>query len=110
MFKYIKNLRDLQKEKGLYYPYIMQMMGAPVVNGALICDTSLKHFYDYLIPCIAETLKNMYNIRTGERLFNELNKGEFKDSMIYAISDLFCGGCEPEDMDEEQLFAFLDDF
>ena len=91
-FKRIKNIKDLQKENGIYYPYIMQILGAPVINGVLICDTDLKCFYNYLIQGIAEIIITI-------PIFKKLDKEEFKRSMMCAIADLFCGGYDPEDVD-----------
>lgn len=95
----INNMKELQKEKGIYYPYIMQILEAPVINGVLICETPLRYFRNSDIEGVAERLSMI-------RGFEKLNKEEFRHSMMWAIADLFCGGCEPEDIGDED-FAFL---
>ena len=39
---------------------------------------------------------------------DEISKSEFKQSVIYALSDLFCDGCDPEDINEEEMFGFFE--
>ena len=108
-------MEELQKEKGLYYPYIMQILGCPVINGVLICNTSLKYLYNDHLAGVLEILSNIYIVNKNDKedcsnkLFKKISVKEFKDSVVWAISDLFYGGCEPEDFDEEKVFKFLDD-
>lgn len=114
MFKKISNMEELQKEKGLYYPYIMQLLGAPVVKGHLLCQTNLTYLYSEQIEHLFNTLIGIYIPNKSDKqdysnkLFKKVSVSEFKDSMVWAIADLFYGGCDPEDFNEEEAFGFFD--
>lgn len=110
----VNNMRELQKEKGLYYPYIMQILGAPIINGEIICETDMKYLYSQYIAGVFEILAGIYVHNKDDKndhsnkVFPKISKKEFKHSILYAISDLFYGGCEPENLDEDKVFAFFD--
>ena len=113
-FSKINDIKELQKEKGLYYPYIMQILGAPVINGSLICATDLKYFYSMYTAGVFEILAGMYIPNKEDekdhsnKVFKKISIAGFKISFLNAVSDLFCGGCEPEDFDEDKFFGFFD--
>ena len=112
-FKWIKNHKELVEEKGRYYPYIMQIMGCPVIQGVLIPKTSLPYLYKEYIEGIFQTVmgicrpKKLVDGTTdySDKVFPTISKSEFIHSMIWAIADCFFDGC---DLDEEQTFAFFD--
>ena len=114
--KKIINQKELEEEKGKYYPYIMQIMGAPVLNGNLVPVTDLKRFPVHLIEGVFQTLIGVchpHKLEDGstdysDKIFPKISKEEFKFSMVWAISDLFFGGCEPEDFDEDKAFEFFE--
>ena len=119
MFSKIKNMKEIQSEKGLYYPYIMQELGCPVINGELIYDTHLKYFYSKYVVGLFDGLISIYYPHksedgsinyndTSDKVFEKISKSEFKQSVIYALSDLFCDGCDPEDINEEEMFGFFE--
>lgn len=112
-FKRIRNIRELQSEKGLYYPYLMQIMGCPVIQGVLIPETSLKYLYANHVEGIFQTLLDIYTTNPEDpedhsnKLFPVISKSEFVHSMTWAIADCFYDGCDPEDFDEEKIFSFF---
>lgn len=114
MFKKIYNMKELQKEKGLYYPYIMQLLGAPVIKGHLLCLTNIPYLYNNQIEQIFNTLIGIYIPNKNDKhdysnkMFKKISISEFKDSVIWAIADLFYGGCDPDDFNEEEVFGFFD--
>ena len=115
-FKHINNYKELIEEKGRYYPYIMQIMGCPVINGVLIPETSLKYLYKEHIEGVFQTVMGICRPKTlpddtidySDKVFPTISREEFIHSMTWAIADCFFDGCDPEDFDEEKAFAFLD--
>lgn len=113
MYAHIDNLKELQEENGLYYPFIMQILGAPVIAGKLIPTTDLKYLYDNYIEGVFQILANSYIVNKNNeddhshKLFKKISIQEFKTSTINALADLFYGGCEPENFDEDKTFEFL---
>lgn len=107
-FSKIINQKELQEEKGIYYPYLMQILGCPVVHGVLIPKTSLKYLYNDYLEGIFDTLIGIINIKTKEKLFPKVVREDFIFSMTWALADCFNGGCDLEDFDEDKAFAFLD--
>ena len=112
-YKKINNIKELQEEKGLYYPYLMQMMGCPVINGVLIPETSLKYMYANHIEGLFQILIDIYHPNPDDdkdysnKVFPVISKPEFIHSMEYVIADCFYDGCDPENWDEEKLFSFF---
>ena len=115
-FKKINNVKELIKEKGRYYPYIMQELGCPVISGVLIPEPSIKYMYANHIEGIFQTLLGICRLHIfpdgtrdySDKVFPTISKKEFIESMTWAIADCFYDGCDPEDFDEDKVFAFLD--
>ena len=111
----INNANELVQEKGRYYPYLMQSMGCPVINGTLIPTPSIKYLYPSHIEGLMHGLLNICRVKIGsdgvkdysDRLFPVIHKQEFIDSMMWAVADCFYDGCEPDAYDEEKVSAFL---
>lgn len=119
MYQEIQNEAELQKECGIYYPYIMQELGCPVINGRLIKQTSLKYLYAHQAEGIYQILSSIHLIPKRDfpvnrddfdkypLKFPEIDPEEFEWSFINAVADCFYDGCEPEDYSREDIFGFL---
>ena len=79
----------MASEKGLYYRIIRKIVGRP------------KYLYGSQIKDIFETLP--FFLSENERV----DGNEFVFSMRWVLADLFGGGCEAEESEGEDVFAFL---
>lgn len=110
-YKRINNEEELQEEKGCYYPYLMQLMGCPVIDGVLIPETDIKYFYNQLIPGLFEAVAGAYReggLNARMRFNRKVSKDQFIWSMYNTLADCFNNGCDLEDFDQDAAFAFLD--
>lgn len=111
LYEKINNSKDLKEEKGIYYPYLMQIMGCPVIDGVLISETDMKYFYNELIPGLFEILagaKREGGFNSKMTAVRKISKEQFRWSMYNTLADCFYDGCDLEDFDEDAAFAFLD--
>jgi len=110
LYKKIDNIKELKEEKGIYYAYLMQIMGCPVIDGVLIPETDMKYFYNQLIPGIFETLAGTQmegGLNSKMIAARKISKEQFIWSMYNTLADCFYDGCDLEDFDEDIAFAFL---
>lgn len=109
----VKNTQVIQQEKGEYYPYIMQILGCPVIEGIIIPIPSMKYLYSGQIAGIFEVLLGICRVNSenpsdySDKVFPKISKREFVFSMENALSDCFFDGCDLEDYDRDKTFQFF---
>lgn len=115
-FTDIENIEELKKEHGTYYPYILKILGCPVVNGYLIEELPSKYLYTTHIEGVFQSLLSInipHKLEDGtidysDKVFKKISKKDFKSSMYSALCICFNDGLDIEDYDEDKIFAFLD--
>ena len=115
------DIETIQEDQGLYYRPILRALGCPEVDGVIIPECPTKYLYKNHVQGIFDIILGMKSVPKGWRWGNNISeefasfkyaypvidREEFKFSFMNAIADSMYDGCEPEDVDWDEIFAFL---